>query len=181
MKDDFLKHLIAGCRNNDAASQKALFVHLYDYGMSIAARYGNSLQDAEEITNDAFYKILKHINTYKETLPFKLWVRRIIINTGIDFYRKQKNRMPISSIPADSKIYNKGEEKLNQQYLLKLLNQLSPQYKMVFMLHVIDGYTHVEISKRLNISIGTSKSNLSKARTKLKNMLAKLEINEHYG
>lgn len=180
MKDDFLKQLIVGCKNNDPTSQKALFVHLYDYGMSIAARYGTCLQDTEEITNDGFYKILKNINRYKEGTPFKLWVRRIIINTGIDFFRKRKNKPELSSIGADSKTYNKGEENLNQEYLINLLNQLSPQYKMVFILHVIEGYTHEEISSRLDISIGTSKSNLSKARKNLKKMLAKLELNELY-
>jgi len=180
MKNDFLKRLLAGCRNNDSACQKALFVHYYDYGMSIASRYGTSLQDTEEITNDSFYKILKNINSYKEEIPFKLWMRKIIINTGIDFYRKHKNKPALSSLTADSKIYNEGEEKLDQEYLIKLLNRLSPQYKMVFVLHVIEGYTHEEISEQLNISIGTSKSNLSKARMNLKKLLAKLEINEYH-
>lgn len=181
MKDKFQKQLIAGCKRNDPASQKALFVQLYDYGMSIAARYGTSLEDTEEITNDAFYKILKNINTYREEIPFKLWVRRIIINTGIDFYRKHKNKPKLSPLDVATKTYNEGEEKLDQEYLLNLLNRLSPQYKMVFVLHVIEGYNHQEISEQLNISVGTSKSNLSKARTNLKKLLAKQEINEYHG
>jgi len=71
------QQLIAGCKRNDAASQKALFAEMYDYGMSVAARYGNCLQDTEEIANDAFYKIFTKINTYKESVPFKLWARKI--------------------------------------------------------------------------------------------------------
>jgi len=179
MKDDFLKQLIAGCRKNDTASQKALFLNLYDYGMSIAVRYGINRQDAEEITSDGFYKIFKKINTYDHEKPFKLWVRRIIINTGIDYYRRHKKRLEVLA-NTNTESYNEGEAKLDQEYLLNLLSKLSPGYKMVFVLSVIEGYTHEEISKKLNISVGTSKSNLFKARSNLKKMIAKLELNEFY-
>lgn len=181
MAETSLQDLIEGCKQNDAVCQKALFLRLYNYGMSVAQRYASSKEDAEEIANDGFYKMLKNINQYKSEVPFKLWVRRIIINTGIDHFRKNSKKALVMPTLIDNKTYNLGSEKLDKDYLLNLLNELSPQYKMVFILQVIEGYTHKEIAKRLAISIGTSKSNLSKAREKLKSLLAQQELKENYG
>lgn len=180
MTDRLLKQIIEGCIHHNAASQKELFLYVYDYGMSVAARYGSSLQETEEIANDAFYKMLKHIKQYQSHIPFKLWLRRIVINTGIDHFRKQRVRVRKIDLPNLQRTYNAGSEKLDKDDLLELLNSLSPQYKLVFILHVIEGYSHEEIADKLQISIGTSKSNLSKARANLKKQLAKQEMNENY-
>lgn len=180
MNNNSLHEIIKGCKNKDRSSQKALFVLMYDYGMSIAARYSNNNQDKEEIANDAFFKMLNKIETYKEEIPFKLWLRKIVINTGIDFIRK--NKMKYTGIDSASLVAakNTASENLDQEYLLAMLDRLSPQYRLVFVLHVIEGYTHDEIAQELGISRGTSKSNLFKARNKLKQFLVDLEKKEKY-
>ncbi len=144
---------------------------MYNYGMSVAARYGQNRQETEEIANDGFLKMFRNIHQYRDQVPFKLWLRRIIINCGIDHYRKRQAhkegiyelRPPIT--------YNKANDKLEGEYLLQLVQHLPAQYRIVFVLHVIEGYSHEEISLELGIARGTSKSNLAKARKKLQDML----------
>jgi len=172
MTDNELNILIDGCRNNSKASQKKLFMHMYNYGMSIAVRYTNSLQDAEEVANDGFLKMLKYINNYKSNIPFKFWVRRIIINTGIDHYRKRKKATLANHYEPVTSTLNLVEDIFEEEYLVGLLRKLSPQYRMVFVLHAIEGFSHEEIAQKLKISRGTSKSNLSKARAKLKSFMS---------
>ncbi len=176
-----LKKLINACKTKDRTSQKMLFYHVYDFGLNIARRYSSSLEEAEEIANDALYKMLVHIENYNEESPFLLWLRRIIINTGIDHYRKSKNKSNQIELLPSNKIRNLGSDKLDSEYLLEFLDRLSPQYKMVFVLHVLEGFSHKEIATRLNISNGTSKSNLSKARTNLKRMIIEFEQKENHG
>lgn len=172
MTEEKLKFIIHRCKEKDPVYQKKLFMHMYNYGMNIASRYAINLHEAEEIANDGFFKMLDKIQLYKSEVPFKLWVRRIIINCGIDHYRKYKNKRTATHFDSDSKFdSNEGESKLDSDYLIQLIRKLSPQYKMVFILYIIEGYTHKEISERLNITIGTSKSNLSKARSKMKEMI----------
>lgn len=168
MSDHELALLIEGCREGDAECQKRLFLQMYNYGMSVAARYGQHLQETEEIANDGFYKMLDNIHRYRQEVPFKLWLRRIIINCGIDYYRKQQTRERAqASQPTRGNIRNAGADELDREYLLQLVRELPSQYRMVFVLHVIEGYKHEEIAKQLGISRGTSKSNLAKARKKL--------------
>ncbi len=181
MTEAQLKSLIAACKTKDSASQKALFYHVYDFGYNIARRYARSKEEAEEIANDGFYKMLLKIEQYNDDTPFLLWVRRIMINTGIDHFRKlEKKSAQIEKQPVKL-VRNQGAEALDKEYLLGFLDRLSPQYKMVFVLHVMEGFSHDEISRKLNISKGTSKSNLSKARQKLKKMIMELEEKENHG
>lgn len=138
----------------------------------MAARYGQNLQETEEIANDGFYKMLHYIDRYRKEVPFKLWLRRIIINCGIDYYRKNKSRTSQELSPRVAvSTRNEGADQLDREYLLQLVRQLPPQYRMVFVLHVMEGYNHEEIARQLGISRGTSKSNLSKARKKLQAMV----------
>lgn len=176
-----LNILIAACKIKDPASQKALFYHVYDFGFSIARRYANSKEEAEEIANDGFYKMLDKIDSYNEEIPFMMWLRKIMINTGIDHYRKTQKKSNKIKIEDRGEVKNLGAVKLDKEYLLSFLNRLSPKYKMVFVLHVMEGYSHLEIAKKLNISRGTSKSNLSKARMQLKKMISEFEQKESHG
>lgn len=171
MDKDALKYLIEGCRRGEARAQKQLFLYLYDYGMNIAVRYAHTTAEAEDIANEAFYKLLSGIDKYPEQVPIKSWLRRIVINCGIDHYRKRKVRKEAIVKVHPAIIRNQGEERLDQEYLLDLVRQLPPQYRIVFVLHVIEGYDHQEIANQLGISRGTSKSNLAKARKKLQTMI----------
>lgn len=180
MTERQLEACIKGCRKMDPVSQKELYTQFYSYGMSIASRYGRSLEDVEEIANDSFYKMLSKISSYKNSIPFKLWLRRIIINTGIDFYRKHKNKIESELRVQTRNVSNGVEAEHQKEFLESLLNLLSPQYKLVFVLHVLEGFSHAEIAEKLKIGVGTSKSNLSKARIKLKKLLLAQEQKFNY-
>lgn len=150
---------------------------MYNYGMSIASRYGDTKEEIEEIANDGFFKMLIKIHLYDEQIPFKLWLRKIIINCGIDHYRKKKKfknetqNITIITNPEATWVNNVGSLKIDSEYLLDCIKKLSPVYKMVFVLYSIEGYSHREIASELNISEGTSKSNLHKARQNLQAMV----------
>jgi len=138
-------------------------------------RYTTLKEEMYEIVNEGFYKVYKEIKKFEAPLnenlelSLKAWLKRIMINTSIDYYRKyHKNEPNFSDVDSEieTQVYQTTTpiEKLTYDEVLKLINQLSPMYKLVFNLHIIDGLSHEEISKKLNISVGTSKSNLSKAR-----------------
>ena len=135
-----------------------------------------------EIVNDGFLKIFKEMHSFKpvfenEEISLKGWMKRIMINTAIDYYRKYNKHQFLLDGHEDAAAYvpHRGEtslDKISHEEILKLIKKLSPGYRMVFNLYVIDGLSHDEIGKQLGISSGTSKSNLAKARMNLQKMLA---------
>ena len=182
MTEKELHILIKRCLSEEKEAQKKLFVHMYNYGMSVACQYTSSYQDAEEMTSESFYKMFKNLKSYKKEIPFRLWLRKIVINACIDNFRKNKKRIEGERQITLYPVANIIEEKFEEEYLVSLLRKLSTQYRLVFVLHVIEGYTHDEIAQRLNISKGTSKSNLSKARVKLQFLLTQNQKKiEQYG
>lgn len=141
--------------------------------MAICRRYGISDFDASDVLNNGFLKVFNHIDRYNSDKPFKTWLGRIMTNTAIDHYRsnlKFSNHDDVDEyegLPIAPGVY----EQLAYKDLLALIKNLSPAYRTVFNLFAIDGFTHEEIAELLNISIGTSKSNLFKARQKLQEKL----------
>jgi RNA polymerase sigma factor (sigma-70 family) len=168
-----LLSIIDGCRRQHRASQQRLYALFYNYTMSVARRYTGALEAAEEVANDAFFKVFTKIDLYAGHLPFKAWLRRIIINTAIDRYRSSIHRIPtlelteINAAEADDGTI----EHLSRQQVVDMLDLLPPAYRTVFNLYVVDGFSHEEISETLDISIGASKSNLSRARQHIKKLL----------
>lgn len=144
--------------------------------MSICLRYAKSKMEAQEILNDSFLKVFIKIEKYNVEKSFKGWLRRILINTALDNYRKYSKHyylQNINSIPdvQDSNVDVQAE--LAYEDLLAIIQQLSPAYRTIFNLYVIDGFKHEEIAEKLNISVGTSKSNLSKARENIRILIKK--------
>lgn len=162
--------LIQGCKRNDRESQRLLHKHYYSYAMSICVRYCRTVEEAKEVVNDGFLKVFLRIDQYKVSTSFNGWIRRIMINTCIDLYRKEVKHYSAYGSEAAAKVA--GEEnvldELSYAELIEMVQQLSPAYRAVFNLYVLDGYTHKEIGSLLGISDGTSKSNLLKAREILK-------------
>ena len=144
--------------------------------MSICLRYSKNRQEAEEIVNDGFIKILSNLDKYNVNLSFKGWLRRIMINTSIDFFRKnEKHYNSLDIVYAQNvSVSAEGLKKLSEEEIMNVVQNLPPSYRMVFNLFVVEGYKHDEIAQKLGISVGTSKSNLAKARMKLKIMLQSL-------
>lgn len=179
-KDHVIQILIEGCLKKDKTSQMALYKHFYSYGMGVCLRYSKNREEAMEILNDGFLKAFSKIDQYDPAYSFKPWLRRILINSSVDHYRKyhQKRdaRMEEWHPNTSQSTYNEALDDLAYDDLIKVTQKLSPAYRMVFNLYVIEGMTHQEISEEINISIGASKSNLSKARKKLKSMLGFLNV-----
>lgn len=165
------------CRSNDRLAQKELYKHFYGYGMSIAFRYVSDREDAVEILNNAFVKIFKNISSYDLNLPFKPWLRRIVVNCAIDHLRIKKRIMDSGDIEMAPE--PGAEETITGQLayedILGEVQKLSPSYRAVFNLFVVEGYKHEEIADMLGISVGTSKSNLFKAKAHLREALSNLE------
>jgi len=183
-QDETILRLIQGCIRDDRGSQKELYKHFYALSMGICLRYANNQLDAASIINEGFFKIFSNIKKYDFTRPFAAWVSKIMTNTAIDFYRanlKFTNNEDLSNYEQASTTYDAIYDKLNYQDLLFMVQSLSPAYRTVFNLYAIEGYTHEEIAGILHISIGTSKSNLFKARAKLVEMLRASEEIKNVG
>ncbi len=175
--------IIKACKEDNRAAQKRLYRLFFSYGMSISLRYSNSKVEAEEILNDAFFKAFSKIDQFDEDYDFKKWFRTIIINTSIDYFRKHKKlKLQFSDeIISDETADNFGWDKLLYEDILKKIQLLPPSYRVVFNLFVIEGYKHHEIAEQLNISVGTSKSNLARAKQKMQALLKKrAELNSFY-
>jgi RNA polymerase sigma-70 factor (ECF subfamily) len=171
--EDDLDSIITACLKRDSKAEVTLIKMFFGYAKSISMRYASSAQEAEEIINDGFLKVFDNLSKYNHTRPFRAWLRAIIINTAIDYYRKRQKYANHADVD-DMEIISYSEDvisKISAEEILSLIQRLSPAYRMVFTLYVIDGYTHREIADMLGIKEGTSKSNLQDARMKLQIMI----------
>jgi len=161
--------------------QRLLYERYYAYALKIVFRYIYRYEKATEVVNDGFVKLFSRFDrfTYEEgeNLEKMLlgWMRKIMVNTAIDELRR-KNMIPeIGGIPEyvweQPDMGQSAEQKLYYKELIILIKELPPSYQVVFNMYVIDGFSHQEIADKLNISLGTSKSNLSKAREHLRKKL----------
>jgi RNA polymerase sigma-70 factor (ECF subfamily) len=174
-KSDDQESIINACLKGDQLAQKALISIYYSFAKNIGMRYVENKQEVDEIINDSFLKIFNNLAKYDHSQPFKAWIRKIIVNTAIDHFRKnqqfnynnQSNIEDIGDVEVDENIISK----ISSEEILLLINKLSPSYRIVFNLFVIEGYTHREIADMLGISEGTSKSNLMDARKKLQALI----------
>lgn len=177
VSNDHILSLVNGCRQNNRESQRALYNLLYDYTYCITHRYSNDEEEANTLVNDSFLKLFKHIGTCKldnstnVAISLKAWFKKIIVNSCIDRYRSNKNKQSfVEPVPVADSSEN-GEDKLSYKEIMHSVRQLSAAYRTVFNLHVVEGFSHEEIGKMLSISVGTSKSNLSKAKEHLRVIL----------
>ncbi len=179
--DKKLLQLLSGCKKNNRTAQKALYKEYYGYAMSICIRYVTNRDEAVEVLNDAFMKVFLHIKKFDKKYPFKAWFRRILINESINSVKKRTGEFNEDSLETAHNVAQQEAviSSIGHQEIVEMIQQLSPQYQTVFNLHVMEGYSHDEIAEMLGISPGTSKSNLSKAKEKLRKLLNKnLESDE---
>ncbi|MBS1520222.1 MAG: sigma-70 family RNA polymerase sigma factor [Bacteroidetes bacterium] len=173
MGEEELHQLIGGCIRKDRGSQKMLYKAFYGFSMGICLRYANNREEAAEVMNQGFFKVFTRIDTYDTARPFKAWLGKIMTNVSIDYYRANL-KMAYAEDLDKAENMTDGElpdRKLNYEDLLAMVQKLPNAYRTVFNLYAIEGYTHEEIGDMLDISSGTSKSNLHKARQKLKQMI----------
>ncbi len=172
--------LLRGCLQESRDAQRKLYKLFFGYAMSICLRYSKDAEEAKEVLNDGFLKVFTRLKQYDPQKPFKGWLRRIMINTALDNYRHNLRHYHLADLETVEPAADTFDvlQQLNYEYLISLIRLLSPGYRAVFNLYVIDGYTHEEISAILGISVGASKSNLSKARANLRAALNKSRIHE---
>lgn len=171
--NDGLNHLLAGCLTNDRRSQGALYKRFYRYALSVALPYCAHHEEAREVVNDAFLKVFIGIGRYDPAYAFATWLRTIIVRTAINRYKSRKNELVFCDLTEGLDIPMEDEflSKMAVDDLLILIQKLPPAYRMALNLFALEGFSHAEIAEMLGISVGASKSNLSKAKAKLKQML----------
>ena len=178
-----LTYHVDACAVNNRESQRIIYSSFYGYAMAICDRYANKQEDAVEILNDGFLKIFREIHHYKPAYTdvissFKGWLRKIMVYTAIDHFRKNQKHQMVTQL--DNVVYHvptiheDAIEKISYEEIIRAIQELSPGYRTVFNLFIIEGLSHEEIARHLGISTGTSKSNLSKARRQLQKILFKL-------
>jgi RNA polymerase sigma factor (sigma-70 family) len=174
-----LDQILEDCRRRDRVAQRLLYEHFYKYAYTVSRAYVNSDLEAREVVNDAFLRVFTKIEHYDANLPFKPWFNRVVVNSAIDYYRKYQSRISeVNELPVN--LPEGGFEatildNLAIEDLLKLIKKLPPAYKMVLNLFAIEGFEHHEIAEKLGISEGTSKSNLFKARMRLREIILQNE------
>jgi len=176
--EENLRPLLKACIKKDRNSQKELYRLYYAYGMNICLHYSKDREEAKEILNDGFFKVFENLHMYNPELSFKGWLRRLLINVSIDYYRRHHRHRPVMEImpqsePTDSN--PDGFDKLALEDLLAMIQQLSPMYRLVFNLYIMEGYKHEEIAEQVGITVGASKSNLSRAKDKLRRMITNVD------
>ena len=174
-------HLIEACIKKERWAQQELYIAYYGKMIGVCLRYSSNREDAMDILHEGFIKVFYHIGKYKPGTSLHSWIRRIMVNTAIDFYRRQTRRRTEDIETAYSVSSREPEpiSRVTEKEILTAIQQLSPAYRSVFNLYVIEGYAHREIAEILEISESTSRSNLVKARSKLKEILAAKHI--YYG
>ena len=166
-----LEEIIIGCKQNDRKDQGLLYTSYKNILFGICLKYSRNTSDAEDILQESFITIFKKINSYKGVGSFEGWIKRITINKSLDFYRQKKMVFVEEDNIPDEIMEVDDLSSYSLSFLLGLIQNLPDRYRLIFNLYELDGYTHSEIANMLNISIGTSKSNLHRAKLNLKKAL----------
>ena len=167
-----LDRLIKNCINQDAEAQSQLYKQYASKLFSLCLKYSKNYAEAEDNLHDAFITVYSKIDQYNNKGSFEGWLKRIAINTSLQRYREDVgvydivNEGNIEDVSVDI-----DDENVSLDFLLQIIQELPDRYRLVFNLYVLDGYSHVEISELINISTGTSKSNLARARLILKDKI----------
>ncbi|MCK6691581.1 MAG: sigma-70 family RNA polymerase sigma factor [Thermoanaerobaculia bacterium] len=173
MDKEGLNELLSRCRNNDRLSQGVVYERFYSYALSVALPYCAHEEEAREVVNDAFLKVFTGLKGYDPAYAFATWVRTIVVRTAINRYKSRKSELIIYDLTEglDVPVEDDFLSKMAAEDVLQLVQNLPPAYRLVINLFALEGFSHAEIAEMLEISVGTSKSNLSKAKAKLKQML----------
>lgn len=171
-----LDQLIQDCKNNNRKAQSELYNLFSSKLYSICLKYSRNYAEAEDNLQDAFLTIFKKIGQYKNKGSFEGWLKRVTINTTLQCYRNQKVFEIVNENAIEDEEIEIDADDVSLDYLLSIIQELPDRYRLVFNLYALDGYSHNEIAELLNISVGTSKSNLARARQLLKGKITKNKL-----
>lgn len=165
--------LINGCIDGDPAMQRALYDRFSSKMYGVCLRYAGNVNDGNDLLQEGFIKVYKNLAKFRREGSFEGWIRRIFVNTCIEQFRKKVKSYNITEAQE-----NTVEDKeldaidiLNAKDMMQMINELPPGYKTIFNLYVVEGYSHKEIADMLQISEGTSKSQLARSKGALKKIL----------
>jgi len=163
-----LKKLINQCAKNDRKAQEEIYQIFAGKLFSVCLKYSKNKQEAQDNFQDGFITIFEKIGQFKFNGSFEGWMKRVMINTVLLKYRNKTVLNIVTEEIPDEVIVDIDDDEISLDFLLSLIQSLPDRYRMVFNLYVLDGYSHREISKMVQIAEGTSKSNLARARAILK-------------
>ncbi len=179
-----LKKLIAQCRKQDRKAQEKIYREYSGKFFTLCLKYSANYEQAKDNLQDGFIKIFQNISQYRGKGSFEGWMTRIMINTSLKKFQKQTVYLTVAEEQLEDPEVEVDDHFFTVDLLIRLVQELPERYRLVFNLYTMEGYSHKQISKALNITEGTSKSNLARARLKLKEKIESLQhskLEEGYG
>jgi RNA polymerase sigma-70 factor (ECF subfamily) len=165
--------LVKGCAGGDRRSQEILYRRYFSFAMSICIRYTHDENEAMEIVNDSYMKVMEGLSEYDSSRPFKSWYGKILVNTAIDNYRKNlkhNESLSINTITETEEREPEIDAELSVKDILILFGYLPANYRITFNLFEIEGYSHEEIGQMMGVTASTSRSNLARAKKMLREL-----------
>lgn len=175
------EQIVKGCLENNEQIQRELFERFKNKMMGVCLRYTDDADEAQDILQNGFIKVFENIHTFKGTGVLEGWIRKIMVNTALNNYRKKKherNHLDVDSVDYLLEANTYEFETLAAKDLLGIINTLPTGFRTVFNLYAIEGYSHKEIAAQLGISEGTSKSQYSRAKAHLQKIITVQKVND---
>jgi RNA polymerase sigma-70 factor (ECF subfamily) len=171
-----LEDIVVKCAAGDSKAQETLYYLFASKMFGVCLRYAKDYNEAEDNLQDGFVKVFTNIKNFRHEGSLEGWIRRIMVNVSLEKFRKQRSLFPVEDVGVFEAFQYTEEilDLITSEELLSLVQQLPPRYKMVFNLFVIEGYSHQQVSEAMGIDVGTSKSDLARARKILKRKVNKL-------
>ncbi len=166
-----LESIITACKKNDIVAQEQLYRQFSSKLFAVSVKYSRNYVEAQDNLQDGFLLILNKIKKFENKGSFEGWAKRVLINSILEQYRKSTFLKIVSDVIPEQIDVELETEDVSIEFLMQIIQELPDRYRLVFNLYAVDDYSHKEISEQLNISVGTSKSNLSRARMILKNKI----------
>jgi RNA polymerase sigma factor (sigma-70 family) len=167
--------LIKGCIAGDRRMQEELYRRFASKMYAVCLRYANNADDAQDLLQEGFIKVYRNLHRFRAEGSFEGWIRRVFVNTSIEHFRKKSTKMLMVTDKEESNIEDAditALQRLAEKDIINIIQELSPGYRTVFNLYVVEGYSHKEIGDLLGISEGTSKSQLARAKGVLQKKIA---------
>ena len=176
--------LVKGCLKGNASDQRELYEYFAPLMLGVCYRYTKSMKDAEDVLQEGFIKVFNHLQQFKATGQLGAWIRRIMVNSAINYLKSSSPYQQDLSF-ADNSLHTVSDDNpdvlLDAKALAELIRQLPPGFQTVFNMHAVEGYTHVEIGAILGINEGTSRSQYARARALLINWIRQQSIDNKAG
>jgi RNA polymerase sigma factor (sigma-70 family) len=173
-----IQQLIDRCKAGERKAQELLYKQFAAKMLAVCMRYATDRMEAEDMLQNGFIKVFQKMNDYRGEGAFEGWVRRIMVHSSIEYYRKHHKMLQVVDVVKgvnEPSVNPVAASNLDAQLLINMIQQLAPGYRIVFNLYALEGYSHKEIADMVGITEGASKSQLSRARNVLKEQIAKME------